>query len=107
MAQFDVHVNPGRNRSVIPYVVNVQTRRLDSARTRIVIPLTRLPRPGDIEPRLTAAFVIRGETLFLGPLAMFAAPVPVLGPVVASLAADADASRIIAAIDAVITQAFG
>jgi hypothetical protein len=38
---------------------------------------------------------------------MFAAPVPVLGPVVASLAADADASRIIAAIDAVITQAFG
>jgi toxin CcdB len=107
MAQFDVHVNPGRNRAVIPYVVNVQTRRLDIAHTRIDIPLTRLARAGDIEPRLTPAFVIQAETLFLDPLTMFAAPVSALGPVAGSLAADSDASRIIAAIDAVITQAFG
>jgi hypothetical protein len=33
--------------------------------------------------------------------------VPALGPVVASLSADNDASRIIAAIDEVITQAYG
>jgi toxin CcdB len=107
MAQFDVHVNPGRNRAVIPYVVNVHTSRLDTSHTRIVIPLTRLPRAGDIEPRLTPAFVIQAETLFLDPLAVFAAPVLVLGSVACSLAADGDASRIIAAIDAVITQAFG
>jgi toxin CcdB len=107
MAQFDVHANPGRNRSIIPYVVNVQSRRLDSARTRIVIPLIRLSRQSDAEPRLTPEFVIGSEALRLDPLGLFAAPVTALGPVVASLAADADASRIIGAIDAVITQAFG
>ena len=36
----------GRNRAVIPYVVNVQTSRLDTAHTRIVNPLIGLPRPG-------------------------------------------------------------
>jgi toxin CcdB len=107
MAQFDVHINPGRNRSIIPYVVNVQTRRLDASRTRVVIPLIRLARTSNIEPRLTPEFVVKGETLVLDPLGMFAAPLLALGPVVASLSADADASRIIAAIDAVITQAFG
>lgn len=89
------------------YVVNVQSSRLDSMRSRIVIPLMRLPRPRDAEPRLNPDFAIQAETLFLDPLALFAAPVKALGPVVASLAADDDASRIIASIDAVITQAFG
>jgi toxin CcdB len=107
MAQFDVHINPGRNRSIMPYVVNVQTRRLDDSRTRVVIPLIRLARTSNIEPRLTPEFVVKEEILVLDPLGMFAAPLSALGPVVASLSADADASRIIAAIDAVITQAFG
>ena len=107
MAQFDVHANPGRNRAIMPYVVNVQSRILDSMRSRVVIPLMRLPRPPDAEPRLNPEFVVRAESVFLDPLALFAAPVASLGPVVASLAADDDASRIIAAIDAVITQAFG
>jgi hypothetical protein len=79
----------GRNRAVIPYVVNVQTSRLDTAHTRIVNPLIGLPRPGDIQPRLTTAFVIQAETLFLDPMSMFAAPVSALGPVAGSFAADA------------------
>ena len=33
MAQFDVHANPGRNRGMMPYVVNVQSRVLDSMRS--------------------------------------------------------------------------
>jgi hypothetical protein len=61
----------------------------------------------DIEPRLTPGFVIQAETLFLDPLAMFAAPVSALGTIAGSFAADGGASRISAAIDAVITQAFG
>jgi hypothetical protein len=67
----------------------------------------RIPRPKDAEPRLTPELVVADDSLFLDPLSIFAAPVAALGPVVASLSADEDASRIIAAIDQVISQAFG
>jgi toxin CcdB len=107
MAQFDVHSNLGRNRSSIPYLVNVQSRRHDAAGTRVVAPLMRLPSLREPKPRLSPKFVIRDEQLVLNPLLMFTAPVPALGPVVASLSADNDASRIIAAIEEVITQAYG
>ena len=91
----------------MPYVVNVQSRRLDGAGTRVVIPLVRSPEPRDADPRLIPRFRILSETLSLHPLAIFTAPVSALGPVIASLADDIDAARIIAAIDAVITQAYG
>ena len=51
--------------------------------------------------------VIGAETFFLNPLAMFAAPVAVLGPVVASFAQDPEAGDIIAAIDEIITRGYG
>jgi hypothetical protein len=76
-------------------------------RSRVVIPLMRQARPRDAEPRLNPEFMVRAGTLFLQVLARFAALLSALGPVVASLAADDDASRIIAAIDPVITLAFG
>ncbi len=107
MAQFDVHENPGRNRAIIPYVVNIQSRRLDAAGIRVVVPLVRSTGPRNSEPRLTPKFTILSESLCLHPLAMFAAPLSALGPVVASLAGDDEAGRIIAAIDEVISQAYG
>jgi toxin CcdB len=107
MAQFDVHINLGRNRSTVPYVVNVQSRRFDAAGTRLVAPLMRQAGLRDADPGLAPKFVIRIDSVFLNPLLLFAAPVSALGPVVASLSADQDASRIIAAIDQVISQAFG
>ena len=107
MAQFDIHANLGRNRANIPYLVNVQSRRYHAALTRIVNPLMRLPALRDADPRLVPEFLIGGESLTLNPLLIFATPVSALGPAAGSLAADGDAGRIIAAIDAVITQAFG
>jgi toxin CcdB len=107
MAQFDVHTNPGRNRAVIPYVVNVQSHRLEGAGTRIVVPLVRSSDSRNADPRLIPSFQVLAETLFLNPLALFTTPLSALGPVVASLAADPDAGRIIAAIDEVISQAYG
>jgi toxin CcdB len=107
MAQFDVHTNRGRNRAAIPYLVNVQSRRYDRAGSRVVAPLLRLPKLDGIEPALMPKFEIRGEQLVLSPLHLFTAPASGLGAVVASLAADEDASRIVAAIDALITQAYG
>jgi len=61
----------------------------------------RLPALRDAEPRLTPRYLIQDE------LPVFTAPVSALGPVVASLAADEQAGRVIAAIDAIITQAYG
>ena len=107
MAQFDVHTNPGRNRATIPYVVNIQSRRLDAVGTRVVVPLVRSSHPRNADQRLVPSFQVLSEVLFLNPLALFTAPLSALGPVVASLADDKDAGRIIAAIDEVISQAFG
>jgi toxin CcdB len=97
----------GRNGSHIPYLVNVQSRRHDGAGTRVVVPLMRLPRLRDVETRLMPKFVIQDEQLVFNPLLLLPAPAATLGPAVASLAADDESSRIVAAIDAVITQAFG
>ena len=107
MPQFDVHVNPGRNRQTFPYVVNVQSRRFDGAASRVVVPLARSPAPLEADRRLMPKLVIVAETFFLNPLAMFAAPVAVLGPVVASFAQDPEAGDIIAAIDEIITRGYG
>ena len=107
MAQFDVHTNPGRNRAIIPYVVNVQSRRLDGAGTRVVVPLVRSSDPRNADQRLIPAFQVLSEILFLNPLALFTAPLSALGPAVASLADDKDAGRIIAAIAEVISRAYG
>ena len=106
MAQFDVNTNPGHNRAIMPYVANVQSRRSDSMRSKVVIPLMRLARPREAGPRLNREFMVRAETVPPCACAL-RRPLSVLGTVVASLAADDDASRIIAAIDAVITSAFG
>ena len=51
--------------------------------------------------------VIGSETLFLDPLAIFAAPLALLGPVVAAFANDPEAGEIIAAIDEVISRGYG
>ncbi len=107
MPQFDVHSNPGRNRQAFPYVVSVQSRRFDGAASRVVIPLARSSGPPDADRRLMPQFVVGSEILFLDPLAMFAAPLAVLGPVVASLAGDPEAGEIIAAIDEVISRGYG
>ncbi|PPQ28694.1 hypothetical protein [Rhodopila globiformis] len=51
-------------------------------------------------------FIIEGEPLGFNPLLIFTTPISTLDPVVASLAADDHAGRVIAAINEVITQAY-
>jgi toxin CcdB len=104
MAQFDVHRNGGRNRAAIPYMVVVQTSRLDALPTRLVIPLV-LPNPSyRREPRLAPSLMVGGRELVLHAWEMQAVPVSALGPVVASLADDHSAAQIIGAIDEVISR---
>ena len=107
MAQFDVHANTGQNRADIPYVVVIQSRRFEQARTRLVAALRTAPRGAVADPTLTPRFRVEGKAVILDPLQIVAIRRSSLGRQVASLADDASSNAIINAIDAVITRAYG
>ena len=66
MAQFDVHVAPGRDRAAVPYVVVVQSGRFDQLGSRVVVPLMAVrnqPRTEGLS--VTPAFTIEGSLVYL------------------------------------------
>jgi toxin CcdB len=106
MAQFDVHRNSGKQRDTIPYVVIVQSGLFDGYRRRVVIPLVRKVEINQIpNPRLNPTFKVKNVAVVLHPLEIVSVANENLGEQVGSLAADGDA--IIAALDELITRAFG
>ena len=103
MVRFDVYRNPSKNRSSIPFLMDVQSNVISGLATRIVIPMRLLSTvesdslPGDIFP----IQVVEGESYFLDTPQLGAIPaqeltVPVLGVIV-------DRFKIVAALD----RAFG
>jgi toxin CcdB len=105
MAQFDVHRNLGAQRAVIPYVVVVQSRRFDQARRRVAVPLVLASAVPSADPRLNPQFDIGEHRVVLNPLQMASIAVDRMGERVGSLKDDGD--RVIAAIDLVISRAWG
>ena len=103
MAQFDVHHNLGASRHEIPFVVVVQSRRLDGYRRRVVVPLVRATLAPSSEPSLNPTFVVESTEVVLHPLEIASVAVERLGARVTNLAAEGD--TIIAAIDVVISRA--
>lgn len=106
MAQFDVHRNVGGHRGSVPLVVVAQSRLFDSYRRRVVIPLVRKDKLGQVpNARLNPTFKIKGIVVVLHPLEIVSVANEHLGDRVGSLADEADA--IIAALDELFTRAFG
>ena len=105
--QFDVHRATGPTRRAAPYLIVVQSRRLDRLPTRVVIPLIAPRGASDYDPDLAPACRIEGQSLVLAPWQIFTIPVAALGPVVTSLADDNDSAMVIRAIDELITRAYG
>ncbi len=106
MAQFDVHRNVGKRKDSIPFVVIVQSRLYDDYRRRVVIPLVRKAELGQISnPRLNPSFKVKNITVALHPLEIVSVANEHLGENVGSLAAESDA--IVAALDELVTRAFG
>lgn len=106
MAQFDVHRNPGRNRDSIPYVVVLQSAVFDGYQRRVVIPLVRKSHLGTIHHAgFNPGFTIKGVAVVLHPLEIVSVPASALDEPIASLAAQGD--RIIAAMDELLTRAYG
>jgi toxin CcdB len=105
MAQFDVHRNVGKHKDTIPYVVVVQSSQFDDYRRRVVVPLVKATVLGKISHvRFNPAFRIRGTAVVLHPLEMVSIPVEQLGPVAASLSAEAQ--QIMAALDELLSRAW-
>lgn len=102
MPQFDVHRNPGRTRAAIPFVLVVQGDRWKDRADRVVVPLVLAGEVEYRDPTLNPEFAIDGTMVILNPLQMATVPMRVLGPVVENL--DGEHIRIIAALDAMITQ---
>ncbi len=108
MAQFDVHLNIGRQRQTIPFVVLVQSSLYDSYRRRVVVPLVRRSMfSGSAvlnESRMNPVFNVAGVEVVLHPLEIVSVALEQLGEKIGSLAADG--SRIADAMDELLTQAW-
>lgn len=102
MAQYDVFRNPSQSRSQgVPYVVVIQSDLLDALATRMTVPLAEIDFTGKVPAALCPVIVVDGQRLHA--LAHFAAPLPakLLRRPVANVAAQA--SALVAAIDAVLS----
>lgn len=102
MAQYDVYANPSSSKAAgIPYVVVVQSDLLDGLSTRLTVPLAELDFVGKVPTALCPVVVVKGQRLHA--LAHYAAPLPakLLRRPVDNLAAQA--SALVAALDAVLS----
>ena len=102
MAQYDVFANPSSSAPAgIPYVVVIQSDLLDSLATRLTMPLAVLDFVGKIPTALCPVIVVKEQRLHA--LAHYAAPLPakILRRPVDNVAAQA--SALVAAMDAVLS----
>lgn len=102
MAQYDVYVNPSpASRTLVPYVVDLQSGLLDGLNTRLTAPLLRRESVGQTLPRrLAPELTVGDEVLVLYAHQAAAVESRLLRLPVASLAASAAA--IAGALDVVL-----
>lgn len=106
MSQFDVHRNPGSQNETIPYVVVVQSSWFDGYRRRIVVPLVKKSAlSAVVSERINPEFRIGRTAVVLHPLEIVSVAADRLGKKVGSL--EAEGERIVAALDEVLSRAWG
>lgn len=102
MAQYDVFPNPSRSAADgIPYVVVIQSDLLDALATRLTMPLALFDATMPVPTSLCPVITVKGKRLHA--LAHYASPLPVkvLRRPVDNVAAQA--SALVAAMDAVLS----
>lgn len=105
MPQFDVFRNPGRQRDTIPFLVVLQNDRFARAITRFVAPLVRRGALAIEVHYLAPDFLIDGQEVVLDVFNLATILAGRLGAPVASLADDASRTRLIRALDELISTA--
>lgn len=102
MAPYDVFPNPSRSAAEgIPYVVVIQSDLLDALATRLTVPLAELNFAGKVPAALCPVISVNGQRLHALP--HYAAPLPakLLRRSVDNVSAQA--SALVAAMDAVLS----
>jgi toxin CcdB len=102
MPQFAVYRNPGRVED-IPYLLQVQTSRLDRSRSRVLLALVRAGHGAPPDHALTPHLQVNGQAVFVNPLNMATITAARLGEPVAVLG-EHDQDRVIRAIDEMISR---
>lgn len=103
MPQFSVYENPGRN-SDIPFVVQVQSTRLDQSVGRVIVPLVHVGHSALRDHALAPHLVVLEQVVFADVLNMATLFKARLGDPLVSLV-ESDQDRIIQAIDEMISRA--
>lgn len=89
MSQFRVYSNadPASSRS-IPCWLNVQSDLIDTAQSRVVVPLLLPERAGPSVDRLMPSLTVAGEAMVMDTAQITNVPLQMLGKQVADLSAD-------------------
>jgi toxin CcdB len=102
MGQFDVHLNQGRTRTSVPFVLVIQSDRYEATTHRVVVPLVLRSELRTPDRNLNPSFTIDGQVVVMDTLQLATLPVKALGPKVGTL--DQDHLSVIRAMDALIAQ---
>jgi toxin CcdB len=102
--QLSVHRNPGRNRTVIPFVVVVQSNRFRTAARRVVVPLVAAGAFGVPDSDVGPHFIVEGRDVVLDPLQITNVRCDALGASVGSLIKEDD--RVVRALDILLSRAW-
>ncbi|MBI1892373.1 MAG: CcdB family protein [Burkholderiales bacterium] len=99
MARFDIYENPGANKAIAPFLVDVQNDFVQSLATRIVIPLVAIKAigkkpPDDVFPLIR----VKGKKYYLFTPELAAAPATRLKTLVGSAEVE-DRAKIQNALD--------
>ncbi|WP_130731064.1 CcdB family protein [Komagataeibacter xylinus] len=103
MPQFAIYRNPGRNRD-IPFLVQIQSNRLDRSVGRVVMPLVRCSGSAPPDHPLTPHLLVDGEDVFANPFDLATVPAARLGAAVGVLT-ESDQEAIIRALDELVSRA--
>ena len=103
MPQFAVYRNPGRNEDV-PFVVQVQSTRLDRSVGRVVVPLPRVGQNSVRDHALTPRLMVLDQAVFADVLNIATLPSARLRRSLLVLD-ESDQDRVIQAIDEMISRA--
>jgi len=102
MPQFAIYQTPGRNRD-IPFVVQIQSNRLERSVARVVMPLVRRYGTAPPDHPLTPHLHVEGEDVFANLFDLATIPAARLGADVGVLA-ERDQDTIIRALDELISR---
>ena len=105
MSQFDVMRNPGRQHETVPFVVLLQNARFDRAATRLVAPLILAQASRVREHYLAPRFAVAGLDVVMDVFNLATLPASQLGPPVASLADEDSRTRLMRALDELVSRA--